>query len=323
MDYRKFLGKRTEEVLPYFGGATVRAEGRRLRIRHPVPEGWWRFSVEGRFAMAEEPAEPPDLSARPRVRGHLFESWLFRSGKDVERVHLLPAEELLPLSNVTAVRWWDDTLLFASPEFDTEAEELARRALEEQRSVADIKGVAPSLRAAHGLALLANIAARESLNASPFEVRHELARIADHGVEAAMEVLRELERRRREEMEARRAAEHERRVSDLGVRLAREGSVGRRSRRTATRENAAERADAALEAAGADLLAARRLTDGQLEVAFRFCGERFVAVVDEISFQVYDAGICLSGADREVNLDSLPSVIREAIEDGVLVVTRR
>jgi len=35
------------------------------------------------------------------------------------------------------------------------------------------------------------------------------------------------------------------------------------------------------------------------------------------------ADVCLEGADREVNLDSLASVIREAIELGELCITRR
>ena len=315
VDYRKFLGKRAEEVLPYLGGPTVRAADRRLRVRHEVPEGWWRFSVDGRFATAEEPAEPPDLSRRPQVRGHLLDSWLFRGSKDIERVHLLPAEEIAPLSNVAAVRWSGDALLFASLEFDTEPEELARRALEELAPIANVKGASPGLRAAHGFGLLRKIAARQGMQVSPLETRHELARIADAGSEAAVEVLHAIEARRR--------AELERHQAERGARLVHRGAVRQPSRAAATRQNATERADAALEAAGAQLLSTRRLHDGELEVAFRFQGERFVAVIDEISFQVYDAGICLSGADREVNLESLPSVIREAIDSGLLVVTRR
>jgi hypothetical protein len=45
--------------------------------------------------------------------------------------------------------------------------------------------------------------------------------------------------------------------------------------------------------------------------------------VDGQSLQVVEAGICLAGHDREITLESLPSVVKEAIEDGVLVITRR
>jgi hypothetical protein len=78
----------------------------------------------------------------------------------------------------------------------------------------------------------------------------------------------------------------------------------------------------ALDAAGASLLGQRDLGNGSLEVTFTFSGERFISVVDARTLQVYDAGICLSGEDRLVNLDSLPSVIREAIETSRLVITR-
>ena len=71
------------------------------------------------------------------------------------------------------------------------------------------------------------------------------------------------------------------------------------------------------------MLAARRLGDGQLEVAFEFMGERFVSVVEALSLQVLDSGVCLAGEDRLVTLDSLPGVIREAIATDRLVITRR
>lgn len=40
------------------------------------------------------------------------------------------------------------------------------------------------------------------------------------------------------------------------------------------------------------------------------------------SLNVLDAGICLDGADGALTLESLPGVIREAVETGALVVTR-
>ena len=94
-----------------------------------------------------------------------------------------------------------------------------------------------------------------------------------------------------------------------------------------TREDPEERAEAALTAAGAHLLAVRRLGDDQLEVRFRFMEERFVTVCDALTLQIHDAGVCLGHGeergDRMLTLESLPSVLREAIEEGVLVITRR
>jgi hypothetical protein len=77
-----------------------------------------------------------------------------------------------------------------------------------------------------------------------------------------------------------------------------------------------------LEHAGAQLVDQRRIGNRQLEVTFRFMGERFISLVDVNTLQVMDAGICLAGADREVTLESLPSVNREAIQTDRLVMTR-
>jgi hypothetical protein len=76
-------------------------------------------------------------------------------------------------------------------------------------------------------------------------------------------------------------------------------------------------------AAGATPLETRSLGRGQLEVTYRFYGQRFISIVDAATLQVIDAGVCLSGSDSLVTLESLPSVIKEAIETRRLVITRR
>ena len=60
-----------------------------------------------------------------------------------------------------------------------------------------------------------------------------------------------------------------------------------------------------------------------IEVRFRFLGETFITVVDAVTLQVHDAGVCLDGSDDALTLESLPSAIREAQETGRLVITRR
>lgn len=131
MSYRKFLDRQEERVLPYFGGDGVDAPERRLRAQGASEPGFWRFLVKGRLATALERSEPPDLSALPAVRGHLAGEWLVREGAVAEHVHFLPPEQPPRLSPCLARRWASGEMLFDSLPFESEAEEAARRAMEE------------------------------------------------------------------------------------------------------------------------------------------------------------------------------------------------
>ncbi len=66
----------------------------------------------------------------------------------------------------------------------------------------------------------------------------------------------------------------------------------------------------------------RRTGQDMVEVTFEFMDERFISLVDARTLNVYDSGICLSGADQQLTLESLPSAIREAIDTGQLHITR-
>ncbi len=304
VDYRSFLAQPDPIVLPYFGGSRVEAADRRLRLAEPVEPGWWRFRVEGRRAVALEPAEPVDLSDRPAVRGHHAAGWLFASGRDIHRIALPPAEEPAPLARVTGRVWHSGDLLLDSIDFEDEAEEAARRALEEGHGIAEVRGVSPSLRAAFGFALAESVGRELDVPVSPREAGGRVQELATGGREAAAGLLRQL-------AEERRQADVEARAREVRARV--------RERRG----DPVDLADAALDAAGARMLGCRRIGGGNLEVRFQLDGERFVTVVAGHSLQVLDAGICLAGADRELTLDSLPSVIREAIETDRLNITRR
>lgn len=318
MDYRKFLGQKSSAVLPYLGGAWVHDVSRRLRVSVEQPAGWYRFEISGRSALPLERAEPPDLGHLPAVRGHFALGWLFGGGRDVCRVELLPEEEPAVLSPVTGRRWPSGAVVFDSVEFETEAEDAARRALEELRGIDELKGVGASLRAAFGWALTARVATRMETSVSPREVMGSVLDIAKDGASAAERFLESLAERRRLErarVEAWAAAHGH----ALGPALP--PGAWQRPVETDTRSPIA-RAAHALEVAGAEMSGARALGNGLLEVTYRFLDERFISVVDERSLQVVDAGICLSGEDRQVTLESLPSVIREGYDSGELNITR-
>ncbi|RJS23036.1 hypothetical protein DRW03_11930 [Corallococcus sp. H22C18031201] len=326
MDYRKFLGKAQSMVLPYCGGGTVDAPSRRLRVTAPVHPGWWRFEVQGRHATAREVAEPEGLDTCPRVRGHLWGTRLVRDGAVAERLELMPEEEPPRLSWVVARRWHDGTLLFESLEFESEAEDVARRALEEGRTLAGAKGVSASLRAAFGYAVVDAAARTQGIHFAPAEVRGKVLAIAEGGRTEAEACLARLltERALHQRALARREAAREQ-AARAQPRPAPARPIVRPDGRSSHIEPGAppsERVERALESAGARLHAQRRLSNGLLEVTFGFMDERFISVVDAQTLQVRDAGVCLAGADERVTLESLPSVIREAIESDVLVITR-
>ena len=115
------------------------------------------------------------------------------------------------------------------------------------------------------------------------------------------ELAREAERRAREEVEKqKRAAELARWQETLEGRIS-----------------------LALSHTGAELVNWRRNGQQQAVVRYRLAGRRFECIIDTASLQIIEAGICLSGADEELNLSSLPSAVREAIHSGQLHVFRQ
>jgi hypothetical protein len=336
VDYRRFLAKSEAVDLPYLGGAYVDAKERRLTLTgaRPPRHGWYRFEVVGRNATMKAPCDPPALDALPRVRGWLRGDRLFRDGGVIEQVHLIPEEEPPAFSPISARRWPTGALIFEGLEFESEAEGAVREALGDRRSLADVKGVPAPLRSAFGLSLLERVARDENVRFVPQEVRMALGPIGDGGVPKAQEVLRALEaeralaRREWAELEARRqraalAEDVEAQRAILRQQQANQAvhDLGRRNRPAGTVE---ERAEAALDAAGARMETLRRLGRDQLEVVYRYGGERFISIVDAITLQVIDSGICLGHPPRDdlVTLESLMGVIQEAIDTGRLVILR-
>ncbi len=337
MDYRKFLGKEEERVLPYLGGAFVHAADRRLRLAtEPQAPGWYRFRVKGRDATPLGPADPEALESLPSVRGHLVGDRLVREGSIAEPLHFLPEEEPPRLTPVRARRWHSGELLFDTLDFESEAEEAARRALEEDASLAEVKGVPATLRSAFSYAVLEAESRRLGIPAAPRELRPHLSAVAEKGRPEAERALRALaaERvlaaREMEELNRRRqlaAMAQQAVVAQEALAQARvQGQVGVRAGRPgrARGEDATARAELALEAAGARMRSARALGNGNLEVIFTFMDERFISVVNGETLQVVDSGICLGHppADNRVTLESLPSVIKEAIDTDRLVILR-
>lgn len=329
VDYRRFLAKTEQLTLPWVGGRELLAHDRSLRLvgRPPARPGWYTFEVKGREGTIVGPAEAPSLAAVPKVRGWLKSDRLFVDGGRVEQLSLLPEEEPPAFSPVVARRWAPSVLLFEAFEFESEAEGACREALG-TNSAMQSKAVPAPLRAAYGMALLERVGRELSIRVSLSEVRLKLATVASGGADAAATVLRALEAER--ERGRRALAEFERQRQSAEARelaqavreqATRDLQQARAERRNATPHHD-DRAAAALSVTGARLESLRRLSPTRLEVVFHFQGERFISIVDADTLQVIDSGICLSGEDDLVTLESLPGVIAEAMDNGVLVITR-
>jgi hypothetical protein len=323
MHYRKFLGKTEVLVLPFLGGTTVEGPNGRLRLsRAPKKNGWYQVTVRKNLAEVQGAADAPDLSALPKVRGHLLGDRLVRDGAVAEPIALLPDDEPQRFSLCTARRWHSGALLFDQLEFDSDAEEGARRALEEDKGLANVKGVPATLRAAFGYALVEAASRRLRIPFAPAEVRNAILDVAQRGSERADAALHHLEAEReqaRKEMaELLRRRQQERAQEEVRAEREKRAAMAQTAR-----EAADVRAEAALRAAGAVLGSTRRLRgDQQLEVRFSFMGERFISIVDAATLQVIDSGICLGHPPRDelITLESLPSVIKEAIDTDALVI---
>src|SRR5512139_3001130 len=121
VDYRKFLGKTEELVLPYLGGTSVETKDRRFRLaQRPPRPGWYRFTISGRQATLREPAfaVEPAVDDLPKLRGHLHRGWFFAPSAPPEELFLLPEDEAPPFQSVIARRWHGGEALFDALDFD-------------------------------------------------------------------------------------------------------------------------------------------------------------------------------------------------------------
>ncbi len=303
MDYRAFLqGGDRELVLPYFGGDRVCDAERAYRLKERPAPGWYRFREQGRFvevaeALDEDTARTAleDHADLKEVSGHFYNG---RFVGDTFQKNIFgidanePPERFAP---ITARVWYDGHYIFTGIGFESEAEGQVRDAFEEGsvhrdgRGIDHVKGVVPSLASAYAAAVFDR------------ELQHQAAELARLRAEEEAYLRREAERR----------AVAERELEEL---------VRDRRRRDETFD---DRVIAALAHTGAELVDWRSQGGDQAIVKYRFGGEKYECVVDRATLQILDAGICLDGADQELNLSSLPSAVREAIATHQLHVYRR
>jgi hypothetical protein len=310
IDHRRFLTPApTATVLPYFGGPWVETGHRRLRLRGRAAPGFWVMQVRGRDAVPIEPAEAPDLGRLPAVRGYTCGGYLITTAGRPMRLALAPTEEPLRFAPLVARRWPSSELIFDALDFESGVEDAVRSAFEARGSLRAVRGVPAPLRAAFAYAVVLRAAAETGINARPIEARSAAAEIADRGDAGARELL---ERLRSQRLAAQLRPEAPPAEPDLRGRAVLEGRRAEQSLAAITR---------ALDRTGAALRHARALGEEELELRYDFMGERFVTIVDAATLQVIDAGICLAGADRRLTLESLPGVIREAIEIDDLNIT--
>ena len=324
MDYQAFLQPRDPVVLPYFGGTRVDAADRRYHVELGLAHGWWRFRVDGRRAVPLEPAEPVALDALPALRGHYVLGWVIADGRRLGRLALAPDDEPAPLARVTARRWHSGDLVLDTVDLEDDAELEARARLEQRQPLAGVRGVVPSLRAAFGYALGAAVARALGLRLSLRELAPRVADIAETGDAAVRALHDRLAVDRAVAAAARQAwlAEAQAEAELASGARARQRAV-HSAQRVPRTGSPYDRADRVLDAAGARLLGCRRLRSGaELDVTYDVDGERIISTVAADTLEVLDPGICLIGARGLLTLDAMPSVVREAIAEDHLNLTR-
>lgn len=315
MGWRDLLQSENDSItLPWTGGRSLCLNGQVWNIegRLPIEHGWYAFSISGRKATRWEISQ---VGANPDILTNLITGYLVgnRLVGDNERVDPDPkgiaahSEQVFLLDEgldrfvrISAGRTCDDgPLIFKQQEMPLGPEdEVLQAFLDNSNDIYQcrgIKGVVPALDAAFRMEIWQRMEA---------ERRRQ-----------------ELERLRREE-EERRAREQRRQelIAHLG---------NAETRREMARIDFGEAAKAALAVGNAQYLDHRRAPRrGEMIVRFRVDRQRFECVCDERTLRIIDSGICLTDhdtgekGDAFFTLESLPSVIREAIRDRVLVVYR-
>jgi hypothetical protein len=135
--------------------------------------------------------------------------------------------------------------------------------------------------------------------------------------------------RQRQLLEERRAELERKRLEEERLEQARRNMGTGLGRRTLAVEDFEAAAKAALSVGGAELLDIRPgRTRNEAVVQYRYEHRRLECVADKRTLRIIDSGICLTDhhtqekGDTYFTLESLPSVVGEAIRDAKLVVYR-
>jgi hypothetical protein len=299
-----------EKVLPWIGGKNVHYRERTWTIKGKLPDehGWYSFLISGgRKAELKGPSEydPEFEVGLGKAKGYLVGDRLIPDNARVDPdpnklidqtfpVFLVePGLERFARATVISTR---GGLIYIRQEFPQGSETEVQIAYQDRKeSIAHIQGVTPALDLAFRWTSYQRLLAEER--------------------EREIERIRIEEERKRTEQEKLRQA-----MKDSGT------GAGRRA--LAQRDfNAA--AKAALKLTGAVLLDTRQsFNKREMVVQYRFMDRRLECVVDKDTLRVIDSGICLTDhhtgvkGDTFFTLESLPTVVGQAIHEGKLVVYR-
>lgn len=300
MSWRDLLSDKIELVLPWTGGRTVSCRDREWRIEGKLPRefGWFRFSTDGgRNATLLEPSDPdPGFEeGHPVIKGFLVGNRLIpdtarvvpdpsRIAEQTQEVFIVE-RGLERFTRAVTVRVTNGNLVYIRQEFPQGPEQAVLEAYQDRKtSVDDIPGVTPALDLAFRFITMERAMAEERV----------------------------------------REAERVRRLKEAMK------SIGTGAgRRALAKQDFDAAARAALAITGAEFLESLdAYNKGERIVRYRFQGRRLECVVNRDTLRVTDSGICLTDpstgekGDTYFTLESLPTVVAEAIRDHKLVVYR-
>lgn len=310
MGWQDLLQKPNETIIyPWTGGRELRTWFRTFKIegRLPAEPGWFEFNISGgRKATLKGTAEGDPVELRNRIFGYLVGDRIIA---DDVRLEIDPAK-IIELS---------ERVHFIEPGLDWLVRVEVGRPYESGPLVYISQTLPLGPETEVEQAYLDKVPTLDTLK----------------GITPALDTIFRLENWRRIEADKRRA-EMERLRREEEERLAREAqwrelteklgdAAGRRQMAHVDFEEAAR---SALVIGGATYRSSRPgYNRGEMVVQFRYLNRNFECICDR-NLQIIDAGICLTDhdtgvkGDRLFSLESLPSVIKEAEEAGVLVVFR-
>jgi len=253
-------------------------------------DGWWTVEISGnRVRVIEQHywSEPPKSGS---VAGYTYNNDLVFSNFDVAK-RKWKVEMMAPLhfnvvetfTAVRAVMWEDKRLYYCQPWYEDVKSLEVKVAYDAETPIIGMKGLTPELQTLHVFHALERQQLRALLAAR--EVAARAAKVAADAKDRAEH----------------EAAEHERLMADVGYRL----------RHT-------------FEMSGATLIKFSR-SGNRLVVDWNIEGssQRYNSVIDARTFQVLEAGYCMSGDDRRHNVTSMVLTAEDYEREQLTYITRR